>query len=125
MHLSLCTTAVNQSSYCQISLKLIRKTSNGSTHINLQAIDIWMSVGLVSIIAALIDGALINNMDTMDTSDTMDTATMDTKTNINIRSQSRGFFTKCKLKRMSRVLFPVVYLVFNIIYWVFYTRTSS
>ena len=79
-------------------------------HSLFQAIDIWMFSGLSFVIAALVEGAFVNNTDSQKKVEVSSTS----------QRNKKGRITRNQVKTVSRVLFPLSYLIFNVGYWVYY-----
>ena len=93
--------------------------------LSFQAVDIWMHISLTFVIFSLMQGALVNYIDRKDEQNkTASRSCLSCKKNKASPSQAdngtRGKLLKLDkhlINKISRILFPFLYLVFNIIYW--------
>ena len=96
--------------------------------LSLQAVDIWMHWSVTFVIFSLLQGALVNYIDSVQKkkqNKSLNSSCLSCKKSNVDQSQAddeptRKLFkvNKHNINKISRILFPVVYLVFIIIYWV-------
>ena len=83
-----------------------------------QAIDIWMFTGLSFVIASLLVGALVNYVRNSNTKEHSSDNSI-TRKRFNITKEN-GKLYHSNINNVSKILFPVVYVIFNIVYWIYY-----
>ena len=83
-----------------------------------QAIDIWMLTGLSLVIASLLEGALVSYIETCNINNTDNTNNSCLScVKKKCTENEKRWLNKSNVNKMSRTLFPLVYLVFVVIYW--------
>ena len=87
--------------------------------------DVWILCGLAFVILSLLQGTLVNYIDRKDEQTKRISRSClsckKNKLNLSQFDETKGTFfrfDKYEINKMSRFLFPVAYLIFNIIYWV-------
>ncbi len=80
----------------------------------LQAVDVWVFVGLAFIMPSLVEGAVANVFEKRQTNNKVSSSTKSEKKNEILSGQ--------KVHSFSKICFPFAYLTFNIIYWIIYLK---
>ena len=93
-----------------------------------QAVDVWSMGGLFFVIGSLLEGALANYIDKYEKEVKEWCARLSCfkhrqKEVTSLQNRDRYYsLTKRNVNKVSRVIFPIAYGVFNAFYWVHYTE---